>query len=130
MFIRLCNPLKKRSFFLFGARGVGKTHLLRQLFSKEATLWIDLLRDEESIALTRDPGRLERQIIDRTKSTNGPIWVVLDEVQRVPTLLNEVHRLIEDPKIGSLIKFALTGSSACWYCAISGEKAIRSPTTK
>ncbi len=91
------------SFFLFGARGTGKTTLLSHFFSKEKTLWIDLLDPEVEEMYIKNPKRLEAEILEQK-----PQWVVIDEVQRIPKLLNIAHKLIESKKQ----KFALTGSSA------------------
>ena len=102
---RLCLPSTSHSFFLFGARGTGKSTLLRQLL-KDApeVLWIDLLDPNQEDAFALDPGRLKRMVAARESTS----WVVIDEVQKVPRLLDVVHGLIES----SSIKFALTGSSA------------------
>lgn len=106
MYRRLSNPLLSRSFFLFGARGTGKTSLLRRLIPEgKNALWIDLLDDELYRRLISSPGYFE-EIIPAHFGEND--WVVADEMQRIPSLLNYVHRLIE--KRG--IKFALSGSSA------------------
>jgi predicted AAA+ superfamily ATPase len=92
----------KGSFFLFGPRGVGKTAWLRQHLEEEAVSF-DLLDGEIYTAFLARPERLEERL---PKSHQG--WVVIDEIQRVPELLNEVHRLMERRRL----KFALTGSSA------------------
>ena len=90
------------SFFLFGARGTGKTFWLKEKLS-ENSLIIDLLKSENYIALQNKPGYLEELIPNHYKG-----WIVIDEVQKIPILLNEVHRLIESKDY----KFILTGSSA------------------
>ncbi|MBL7662271.1 ATP-binding protein [bacterium] len=105
MYPRLCNPLLSKSFFLFGARGTGKTKLLQQLFQDQQTLWIDLLQEGALLNFTQNPSQLRHQLAAQGPNTK---WVVIDEVQRVPALLNEVHSLIEDKSLN----FALTGSSA------------------
>jgi predicted AAA+ superfamily ATPase len=92
-----------RSFFLFGPRGTGKTTWLRQHFSGEDVIFLDLLNSDLYTELLARSHRIDTLI---PKDFQG--WIVLDEVQRVPTLLNEVHRLIESRNI----KFAMTGSSA------------------
>lgn len=104
MFKRLIDDLLKlkTSFFLFGARGTGKTFWLRERLSKESIL-IDLLESDNYIKLQNRPQHLEEIISSDYKG-----WVVIDEVQKIPELLNEVHRLIEFKKY----KFILTGSSA------------------
>lgn len=105
MYKRLCKPLKSNSFFLFGARGTGKSSLLIDDFPIQNNLWVDLLDpDVESLYLA-SPSRLSEQI---NQMKSPPDWVVIDEVQKVPKLLDIVHREIEKRKI----KFALTGSSA------------------
>lgn len=91
----------ERSFFLFGPRGTGKTALLRQRLPKALTF--DLLLADEYRRLSAAPQRLREAIPERFDG-----WVVIDEVQRVPDLLDEVHALIE----GRKLRFALTGSSA------------------
>ena len=91
-----------RSFFLFGPRGTGKSTWLRQRFPQARH--IDLLRTSLQLQLAGDPGKLEALIGD----VPAGHWVVLDEVQKVPALLDEVHRLIEERQW----RFALCGSSA------------------
>jgi predicted AAA+ superfamily ATPase len=106
MYQRLWKPLLSHSFFLFGARGTGKTRLLQSLFKNhESVLWIDLLRQGEVLQLLRSANELRPRLDGLTKP---PSFVVIDEVQRVPSLLNEVHSLIEERQQ----KFALSGSSA------------------
>lgn len=95
--------LKKKSFFLFGPRSTGKTSLIKQQLTEEY-LRIDLLRSDLFLRLSNNPWEIEN-IIDSQPNCKA---VVIDEIQKIPLLLNEVHRLIEDKKI----KFILTGSSA------------------
>jgi predicted AAA+ superfamily ATPase len=96
------------SFFLFGARGVGKSTLLNHEFSKKKTIWIDLLNEE-----VYDKYLINSQLlfeeINALKAKDLPEWVVIDEVQRVPKLLNIVHQSLEKNR---KIRFALTGSSS------------------
>src|SRR5579863_6711432 len=103
MFNRILTlPLDQHnSIFLFGPRGTGKTSWLKT-HVKDA-LYIDLLDFSHYQALSANPNRLDTLI--PPGYTN---WIILDEVQRIPELLNEVHRLIEHKKY----KFILTGSSA------------------
>ena len=101
MYSRSLKPPPKQSFFLFGPRGVGKTAWLHAELPD--ALFFDLLDHHVYTQLVAEPQRLGDQIPKGHKS-----WVVVDEVQRAPDLLNEVHRLIESRRL----KFALTGSSA------------------
>lgn len=100
----LWGLLEKKSFFLFGPRSTGKTYLIKQQLGDRATL-IDLLRTDVFLKLSSRPSELEDMIRARPESS----VVVIDEVQKVPNLLSEVHRLIEE-KGGC--RFLLTGSSA------------------
>lgn len=98
----LGDPLDAgRSFFLFGPRGTGKTTWLRRRMPEAP--FINLLRSDFYGPLSAEPGRI-RNLVPRGHQG----WVVIDEVQRIPALLNEVHDLIESRGL----KFILTGSSA------------------
>ena len=103
MFERLLKkPLSSRkSFFLFGPRGVGKTTWLKHHLPQ--ALFVNLLRAEFHTPLAANPGRLEALI-----PPDYDDWVIIDEIQRLPTLLNEIHNLIEARRLN----FILTGSSA------------------
>jgi predicted AAA+ superfamily ATPase len=105
MFNRHLQLPKDHSFFLFGARGTGKTHLLKSRFQNENVLFVDLLDPELEARYTLDPNRLRNQI--RGMPTKPEI-VVIDEVQKVPKLLDLVHQMIESDHQ----HFALSGSSA------------------
>lgn len=105
MFNRISNILKNNSFFLFGARGTGKSTWLKHYFSKVDHLYIDLLHPDIEEDLSKNPG----QLLDQIEALNDKKkWVLIDEVQKIPKLLDIVHLCIE--KYGT--KFALTGSSA------------------
>lgn len=101
MYSRLIKPPKDKSFFLFGPRGTGKTTWVKSTFPN--AVYLDLLEAELFNDLLANPQRLESFIPKDFKD-----WVIIDEIQRVPELLHEVHRLIEKYKY----KFVLTGSSA------------------
>ena len=101
MYARLLKPPDRQSCFLFGPRGVGKTAWLRATLP--GALFFDLLDARTYQDLLAAPHRLGERIPAGFRD-----WVVVDEVQRVPELLNEVHRLIE----GRRLRFVLTGSSA------------------
>jgi predicted AAA+ superfamily ATPase len=98
--LNLAFLLQKKSHFLFGPRQTGKTSLIRH--SLKGVRAYDLLDNSVYLSLSQDPGRIAQEINPRDKI------VVVDEIQRLPVLLNEVHRLIEERGI----RFLLTGSSA------------------
>ena len=113
MYHRNCNPLKNISFLLLGARGTGKTWLLEQEFREGALLWANLLENRDFLKYQSQPELLRQEVeAALKKNTPGKEWVVIDEIQRVPQLLNEAHALIEDRILGERVKFALSGSSA------------------
>ena len=91
-----------RSFFLFGPRGTGKSTWLRERLPDAKR--IDLLKTTLQLQLAAEPSLLEALVGDMPAGS----WVVLDEIQKVPALLDEVHRLIEEKRW----RFALCGSSA------------------
>jgi predicted AAA+ superfamily ATPase len=107
MFHRLINIPKTRSCFLFGARGTGKSTLLREAFPARSTLNYNLLEAETEDRLSSDPGTLEREVLALGPETTH---VVVDEVQKIPRLLNAVHNLLETHQVPQA--FILTGSSA------------------
>ncbi|MDD5556527.1 MAG: AAA family ATPase [bacterium] len=92
----------ERSFFLFGPRGTGKSTWLKHVLPE--ALRFDLLDAAMYLELSRDSHRLEAMAGDRPEHS----WIILDEIQKVPGLLDEVHRLMEDRHW----RFALCGSSA------------------
>lgn len=104
MFHRIASLPEKNSYFLFGARGTGKTTLLHQRYPDRTSHYIDLLDPETEERLSRDPKDLERRIRALPVSTAR---VIIDEVQKAPRLLDLVHRLIESTPF----QFVLTGSS-------------------
>lgn len=105
MFKRIIKPLSSNSFFLFGARGTGKSTFLETFFEHNKVLWFDLLDPNTEDMFSRNPQTLADQVHAQEKKIQ---WVVIDEVQKQPKLLDVVHKLIES----TAIKFALTGSSA------------------
>lgn len=86
---------------MFGPRGTGKTSWIKSHLSD--SIYLDLLDFSLYSSFSADPSRLENFI-----PQNYHNWIVINEVQRVPELFNEVHRLIESKKY----RFLLTGSSA------------------
>lgn len=105
MFRRFITPSKNSSFFLFGSRGTGKTTWLKDYFRDVPHLWLDLLDQDLETELTLNPMSLVARLDQLPQETR---WVVLDEVQKVPKILDIVHQQIEEKKLN----FALTGSSA------------------
>lgn len=91
----------KHSVFLFGPRGTGKTSWIKDHLKN--CLYIDLLDMSIYSKFLAEPALLSKHIPEGFKH-----WVVIDEIQKVPALLNEVHRLIESKHY----RFVLTGSSA------------------
>jgi predicted AAA+ superfamily ATPase len=112
-------PKKKdKSFFLWGPRQVGKTALLKKTYPD--ALFIQLLKSEEFAAFQADPTLL-RQRLRRDKAR----FLIIDEIQKVPQLLDEVHFLIEEEGIA----FGLCGSSArkvrAQHANLLGGRALR-----
>jgi predicted AAA+ superfamily ATPase len=101
VFTRQIQLPRDKSFFLLGPRGTGKSTLLRETFP--TALYLDLLDIAVYTELLTHPERLEARALPL-----APDRIVIDEIQRLPGLLNEVHRLIERRRW----RFALTGSSA------------------
>ena len=100
--LQLPPLLAMKSFFLFGPRATGKTTLIRQQLAKTATI-IDLLDSRYFLRLSAAPHELESLIAAAPADI-----IVIDEIQRIPELLNEIQRLIESRNL----TFLLTGSSA------------------
>ena len=96
------KKLPKKSFILLGPRGVGKSTLIKQQI--KPALEINLLRSKDYISLGQNPDRL----LEMTTALKEGDWVFIDEVQRVPEILNVVHDIYESRRI----HFALSGSSA------------------
>ena len=95
-------PPGRETFFLWGPRQTGKTTLLRETYPD--AVWIDLLKADEYRRYLERPELLREEMAEGAR----PAQVVIDEVQKVPALLDEVHWLHEHRKI----RFALCGSSA------------------
>ncbi len=101
MLRRIISPIENQSYFLFGPRGTGKTTWVKSQYPQ--AVYVDLLDSQIRNQLLIDPSRIKKYIPNSYKG-----WIILDEIQLVPDLLNEVHRLI----FTGNNKFILTGSSA------------------
>ena len=101
MYKRKLNPSSERSYFLLGPRGVGKSFFVSRKYKN--ALYFDLLDFGTYTKLLASPQSFSHYIPSSFKK-----WIIIDEIQKIPDLLNEVHRLIEKRKL----KFILTGSSA------------------
>lgn len=108
MIPRHLNISKLQSFFLFGARGVGKSTLLEAMLPRAEHFWLDLLAPSQRFQYIRRPERLFDVWQGASEAQRQKGWIVIDEIQRVPALLDVVHMGIEQHGL----KFALTGSSA------------------
>ena len=89
------------SFFLFGLRGTGKSTWCREHYGQ--AMWVNLLDESIYQELLADPALFGLKLATLERGS----WVVVDEVQRLPSLLNAVHRFIEERGL----RFVLTGSS-------------------
>ena len=105
MIQRIVSLSKSQSFFLFGPRGSGKSTLLDHLFAPEERVVLDLLDFELANELISYPNNLLSRLAPYIGKRP---WVVIDEVQKAPPLLDWVHKLIKEKQF----KLARTGSSA------------------
>ena len=104
MIKRLQKTPKKQNFFLFGPRGTGKSTWLKEQF--KADLVIDLLNSTQFLAYKNNPHLLSEKVSALPFGSK----ILIDEIQKIPELLDEVHLIIFDKK--NNYQFALTGSSA------------------
>lgn len=105
MIPRLLELPSRQSCLLFGPRQTGKSTLVRSLLPPRS--WtVDLLEHDTSLRYAKDPGLFRQEATAKIKA--GAKTIFIDEVQKVPELLDEVHALIEAHKA----RFILTGSSA------------------
>ena len=106
MFTRSINIAKSKSCFIFGPRQTGKSTYVKDLL-REKDLYIDLLPQRNFLNYAKKPGRMREEILAHLKRHKKPLCII-DEIQKIPELLDEVHELIESKGI----RFILTGSSA------------------
>lgn len=104
--LQLKPLLEQKSLLLLGPRATGKSFLIRQQL-EQSMIYFDLLRSELYLRLSTHPWELENLIAAQMPPQTNKI-IVIDEIQKIPLLLDEVHRLIETQKW----RFLLTGSSA------------------
>lgn len=98
---------KKATFFLFGPRQTGKSYLLKHELPD--ALYIDLLHGPTRRILNKNPEKIEDMA--RSSINDQQHIIIIDEIQKIPELLDEVHRLIENDDYKN-ISFILTGSSS------------------
>lgn len=109
MYQRILNvtkTLERKSLFLLGPRQTGKSTYLRTHFPE--ALYINLLKSSEYQNYLKDPSYLHK-IVSYFVKNNTSRLVIVDEIQKIPSLLNDIHDLIEQDKS---LRFILTGSSA------------------
>ena len=106
MISRLVTLSLKKSCFLFGPRNTGKSTLVSQSYPSAKTLWVDLLDTRIEMDFMRNPEELYQKV---TALPETVTHVVIDEVQKVPKLLDVVQRLMRDMPQK---QFIMTGSSA------------------
>lgn len=95
---------ESNSFFLFGARGTGKTTLLKQSPFLNDALYIDLLNADQEEQYALRPNLL----LEQAEAMDAGRWIIIDEIQKLPKLLDHVHIILSKKDI----RFALTGSSS------------------
>lgn len=115
-------PKPKESFFLWGPRQSGKSMLLKTDYP--ASIWYDLLKTDLYVRLLEKPSLLREELLF-AQPTGKPRFVVIDEIQKIPALLDEVHWLIENTGF----VFGLCGSSARkvrrGHANLLGGRAVR-----
>ncbi len=108
MIPRKVNLPKNKNFFLFGPRQTGKSSLLKSTFSTEKAIFYDFLHSDVYRRFTSNPELLRKEV-ETAFSLRKISHVIIDEVQKIPEILDEVHSLIESY---SSINFILSGSSS------------------
>ena len=105
---RIIQFYQSENTLLFGVRSSGKTYLLNQRFPPPEAKYIDLLDQQKYQSYLSDISKFYEEI-----TASGNSLIIVDEIQKIPDLLNEVHRLIEQSARGESIprRFILTGSS-------------------
>ena len=118
---RLLKLPKDKSFFLFGPRQTGKTTLINNVF-QEKVYKINLLLSDQFLKYSKDPSLFRKEVLQKKDAITH---VFIDEIQRVPELLNEVQYLIDTTSL----HFILSGSSARklkrGYANLLGGRAVQ-----
>ncbi len=105
--IKRCLQIPQNAHvFLFGPRQTGKSTFVRALLAPQ-DLYLNLLQQRVYLQYEKDPGRFHGEVLAHRRK-HGPFTCIIDEVQRIPSLLDDVHDLIESTDV----RFLLTGSSA------------------
>ncbi len=108
--LNLADIPPSRSFFIFGPRATGKTTLVNKFIKlQEHGLVYDLLKSDDFLRLNSSPETLRKEVISLLPQ-DGVLNVHVDEVQKVPRLLDEIQFLIEN--YPNRVRFILSGSSA------------------
>lgn len=107
MYPRLLEPTKTYNVFLFGARGTGKTSLVKDFYPAEERYLFDLLDIELEDRLAKNPKLLQQTILELDSRIK---YIIIDEIQKLPRLLDLVHQTIASTSFKR--HFILTGSSA------------------
>jgi len=98
--------LPKQSFFLFGPRQTGKSTLIKSSYTKD--IWaVDLLLTDNFLRYSKEPASFGKEALAAVKNRKIKT-IFIDEIQRVPILLNEIQHLMQESKC----QFIMTGSSA------------------
>ena len=113
MYSRIIQYPSQKSFFLFGPGGTGKTTWVKTTFPD--AIYIDLLESELYNDLLANPQRLENLI----PKNAGKNWIIIDEIQKIPELLDEVHRLIEK------YRFRFIFTRICVKCYLCSTRLCR-----
>jgi Predicted ATPase (AAA+ superfamily) len=104
-YLNLAKALEKKSIILFGPRQTGKSWLIRNTLQNHKVY--NLLHHETFLKFNHSPQRLREEYESRKHDKQSKL-IIIDEIQRIPLLLNEVHSMIEEHGV----HFLLTGSSA------------------
>jgi predicted AAA+ superfamily ATPase len=104
---RILKLPQNANFFLFGPRQVGKSTLIKESFSSKTSITYNLLEEKEYLRLVSNPEIFSQEILKTDKSITH---IIIDEIQRLPSLLNEIHNLIESCDNKKF--FVMSGSSA------------------